>query len=182
MDVCLLLTRCKSSLAYASSNLTIIFYRIFIGKTMFLEHLQDGLVGYSLGQDKARVQIPPGFLRGQPQHTNFLVQIWNWMYRSGHILVLPDPTLHLKTNATYHPSHHLRHGNLVLLCHRVYLVLIWGLLVLVLMSHMPIPLLSIISIRITTNLRRCPLQALLVQIPVREGMVMEAMFLLLRHI
>ena len=35
MDVCLLLMKCKSSLAYAPSNLTI-FYR---GNTQFLEHL-----------------------------------------------------------------------------------------------------------------------------------------------
>jgi hypothetical protein len=104
------------------------------------------------------------------------------MYRSGRILVLPHLTLHgLKSNDR---SHHLRHDNLVLLRQIAFLVLSHQLLHLVLINHIPISLLSVISIRIMIYLRRCPPQALLVQIAVREGMVkvMETIFLLPRHI
>ena len=75
MDVCLLLTRCKLSagICIVESNY-LYMYRIIIGNTLFLEHLQAGPEAYSPGRDQVRVQIPPRFLRGQP-HTYFLVQI-----------------------------------------------------------------------------------------------------------
>jgi hypothetical protein len=136
--------------------------RITIENTLFLIKQQDGVGDCFLDRNRARVQNPPEFLPGHPQtqHTNFLVQIYNRMYSSSHLLVhlLQDPNNH----AIYHlASHPIR--------------------------HMPIPFLPIISLRITNHPLGCPIQALPVDIAVRGDIseviikVMEVTSLLPHH-
>ena len=54
---------------------------LFLYRIVNVKQLQDGPEDISLGRDKVRVP--------RAQHSNFLVQIQNRIYCSGHILVLP---------------------------------------------------------------------------------------------